>query len=430
MDLKAINGLVLNKLTGQDADESVSVLTSSEKHELTFEGKELSMLRTTFNNSLELEYYKDHKKGRVTVNQLDDSEIDSAISQCIELCSSSKPDVTNEIAPYQQPEIFSHGADQPNMTAMCDRIIEFSQTLKENYPTVVLRGSALCFVKYTTFYQNSNGVDFTEVESGYEFNCTFLAKDGLKTSSFNYTGFITQELNTPFIEQGAIKNLLKQIIEQTTTEKFKGTFTGDVIFSPECLFSFMFGMISPLRDGSLMSGTSIYKDKLNQKIASEKLNLNFEVSGKVLSDKSFVTSDGFKAADLTVIEKGVLKSFLLSHRGALKTGLSRSANYGRGMNIGAGDIPFAEMIKKVKKGILLCRYSGDGANENGDFSGVAKNSYYIENGEIQYPISEIIISGNTAEMLLNIQDISAERVNFGYCVVPWVRVSGITISGK
>jgi len=61
---------------------------------------------------------------------------------------------------------------------------------------------------------------------------------------------------------------------------------------------------------------------------------------------------------------------------------------------------------------------------------VAKNSYYIENGEIQYPISESMITGNIKDMLLNIKEISSGRVNNGESLYPWITFSGITVSGK
>jgi len=83
-----------------------------------------------------------------------------------------------------------------------------------------------------------------------------------------------------------------------------------------------------------------------------------------------------------------------------------------------------------KKGILLCRFSGGRPSDNGDFSGVAKNSYYIENGEIRYPISETMVNGNIVEMMNNIKQISSERVNSGYHIYPWIKFDGLTVSGK
>jgi PmbA protein len=88
------------------------------------------------------------------------------------------------------------------------------------------------------------------------------------------------------------------------------------------------------------------------------------------------------------------------------------------------------MIKSTKQGLLLCRFSGGSPSDNGDFSGVAKNSYYIEDGEIKFPISETMVTGNLVEMMMNIKEISKERVNPGYHLYPWIKFDGLTVSGK
>ncbi len=52
------------------------------------------------------------------------------------------------------------------------------------------------------------------------------------------------------------------------------------------------------------------------------------------------------------------------------------------------------MVISIDRGLLLCRFSGGNPFSSGDFSGVAKNSYYIENGEVKYPVSKTVVTGN------------------------------------
>ena len=65
-----------------------------------------------------------------------------------------------------------------------------------------------------------------------------------------------------------------------------------------------------------------------------------------------------------------------------------------------------------------------------DLSGVAKNSFLIENGKVTKALSEVMISGNLADMLRDVVAVSRERECSGYWLLPWVRVRGVTISGK
>ena len=87
--------------------------------------------------------------------------------------------------------------------------------------------------------------------------------------------------------------------------------------------------------------------------------------------------------------------------------------------VDAGATPLDAMIRDVKAGILITRFSGGRPNDKGDFSGIAKNSYYIENGAVAYPISETMVSGNMAALLTNIVAISvrARGLRFGYLSV-------------
>ena len=86
--------------------------------------------------------------------------------------------------------------------------------------------------------------------------------------------------------------------------------------------------------------------------------------------------------------------------------------------------------KSVDKGLIMGGFSGGEPGANGEFSGVAKNSFFVENGEIKYAVSETMVNGNLGEIFKNIRDISRELVCNGNSVVPYIAVDGVVISGK
>lgn len=77
---------------------------------------------------------------------------------------------------------------------------------------------------------------------------------------------------------------------------------------------------------------------------------------------------------------------------------------------------------------LVGRLSMGSPAPNGDFSGVIKNSFLLENGERTKALSETMITGNVAQMLKDIQDISAEVSNFGGYQLPWLKIGGLRFS--
>jgi len=143
------------------------------------------------------------------------------------------------------------------------------------------------------------------------------------------------------------------------------------------------------------------------------------------------TSDGFLSQNVDYIKDGVLTSFALDLYGANKTGKPRAANTASyNLEVAAGDTLLADMIKGIDKGILLNRFSGASPGPSGDVSGVAKNSFMIENGQITDAISETMLSFNVADILMNIPAISKERCANGMTLLPWCCFDGVTVSGK
>ncbi len=412
-------------------DKFQCTLTEKQMYEMNLEGTEFSLIRTTTDNTLNITVIKDNRKGDIALNRVDHESIDEAIRTVIEMSSTSQQDPDYDISPKQEPQQFVTGPQEPDTDRMYELLKGYSQQVPVIFPQIKLSESILAFNQSVRHFINSNGVDFVTTKGMYSMQSVFSSKDGEKTSSFNYTGFSLKELERDLLDCGSLKNLLQQSVEHLDAKPMQGKFVGDVIITPDCLSDIIyFYVASYLGDRALITGTSLLKDKMDQEVANSKLTLSAKPVSTEIADGYFVTGDGFAAEDVTFIDKGVLKSFLLSHYGSKKTKLERAKNSGGCWVIEPGDKSFEEMVKGVERGVLVARYSGGNPSASGDFSGVAKNSYYIENGKIMYPVSETMISGNLLELFKNIKEISSERIDFGFSILPYVQAGGVTISGK
>jgi len=420
----------LDALLKAGADKAQCLLTMSQKHEMNVDSGALSLLRTTFDTQVNLTAIKDGRRGQSRVNKSDPEAIDGAATEALAIAASSEPDEANDIAEYQPPKEFSAGSESPDLDKMHFRMKELIAMTKERYPKISLWQAILEFTLERNYFLNSNGVEFVSTEGVYRYSIVFSARDGDKVSSFNYSGFSARDLDKPVLECGTIATLFGQLEEQVTTTPLSGKFVGDVILTPDCVGDALAFLMASISDSALISGTSIYKDSLDRQVASPLLTIHSKPVSEEICDGYFFTSDGFEAQNSTIVDRGVLKSMLLSLYGSKKTGRPRAVNQGQAWVIEPGQTPLEDVVKSVERGILLTRFSGGRPSENGDFSGVAKNSYLIEDGQIKYPISESMISGNFADMLMNITAISRERANFGYALVPWIKASGVTVSGK
>ena len=428
MNLKETLSYALDSLLNLGMDDAEGMINESEKKELNIESGKISLLRTTFSNSLRLEAIKDKKQSTISINKLDKVSIDTALKKLVLNVESSQTDDSNDISEKQNPEIFKKGTLSPDLNLMYNRVEDFNAFVKDKYKKVLLEAVTLDHNSSKSHILNTNGVDFEVNKGMYGFSSMFTSKDGKDTSSFNYTGVEKLDLNQSLDKYGHISELLRQSEEQVKSYPINSKFVGEIIVTPHCLSEFISFIDYSISDNALISGTSIYKDKVDEKIASETFTLSSNPVHEKIDSGYHITSDTYKSKNQSIIENGVLQTHLLSLYGANKTGGNRVPNQGGNYMVSGSTSSLDDMIKNIKKGVLLCRFSGGSPSDSGDFSGVAKNSYYIENGQIKFPIIETMISGNIAQMFLNIKNISHETVDFGDSILPWISFDGITVS--
>ena len=428
MNLKETLSYALDSLLNLGMDDAEGMINESEKKELNIESGKISLLRTTFSNSLRLEAIKDKKQSTISINKLDKDSIDIALKKLVLNVESSQTDDSNDISEKQNPEIFKKGTLSPDLNLMYNRVEDFNAFVKDKYKKVLLEAVTLDHNSSKSHILNTNGVDFEVNKGMYGFSSMFTSKDGKDTSSFNYTGVEKLDLNQSLDKYGHVSELLRQSEEQVKSSPISSKFVGEIIVTPHCLSEFISFIDYSISDNALISGTSIYKDKVDEKIASETFTLSSNPVHEKIDSGYHITSDTYKSKNQSIIENGVLQTHLLSLYGANKTGGNRVPNQGGNYMVSGSTSSLDDMIKNIKKGVLLCRFSGGSPSDSGDFSGVAKNSYYIENGQIKFPIIETMISGNIAQMFLNIKNISHEMVDFGDSILPWISFDGITVS--
>ena len=429
MQTNELKNYIIDSLKAKGAEKVSISFYTSEKIELNAAAGEMTLLRTTVNDSINIAVIKDYKKGGISLNKRTKVEVDKAIDEVILLMESSKADEANEIAEFHPKAEIERLPLKADLDKMYKRMVEFMAVAKQRYPNTILEEVILDFTRTDGLQANSNGVENYTKKGYYTVTVMFTSKVGKKTSSFNYVSNARKDLDAKIIDFDSIDRLMQQSAEQVNSTPLEGKFIGDVIVTPECLGNFVGKLTNYISAYPLITKTSLYQDKLDSKIASENFTLKSMPLSNDLIGYDF-TGEMYPAENLELVTAGILKNFIIGLYASKKTGLKRVPNGGGSLVVDPGNTAFEEMVKSVKKGVLLCRFSGGNPGNNGDLSGVAKNSYYIENGKIMYPISESMVSGNIAEMFEQITEISKERINSGYSIYPWIKFGGLTISGK
>ncbi len=125
---------------------------------------------------------------------------------------------------------------------------------------------------------------------------------------------------------------------------------------------------------------------------------------------------------------GRLQTLIPSLYGSRKTGLPHVPTASAGWELLAGRTPLPKLLRAVPRGVIVGRLSMGHPAANGDFSGVIKNSFAIQDGAVGTALSDTMISGNVVQMLRDVVAVSAERIDAGGCCMPWVQVSGLNFS--
>lgn len=176
-----------------------------------------------------------------------------------------------------------------------------------------------------------------------------------------------------------------------------------VIFAPEVatgLFGHLVGAIS---------GTSVYRkstfllDSLGKQILPEWLTIRElpHVIGGLASTP--FDSEGVRTEDRLIIENGVLNSWLMTTYAARKLGLKSTGHAGgiHNWHIAGQGLGFDDLLREMGTGLVVTELMGQGVSGiTGDYSRGA-SGFWVENGEIQYPVSEITIAGNLKDMWAN-----------------------------
>jgi len=420
----------LDALKKAGADKAACRVSSGRKDEFNVEANKFTLMRTLFNDRLTLLVIKNNKKGVTHVNKLDKESIDKAVIDCMSLSSSAMPEEAEDIAEKIENKNFDQSSGGSDMDKLFSRTKEFTEQVKDQYPKIVLEGMTADFNSGHSVYINSKGAEFNLNSEYYQIGTMFSAKEGEKSSSFNGYGARLSSLDKPFMDLDMHKALLSESEQSLDPRMVEEKFTGKVIVTPACDDMIWQTIISCfLSEWALIEGTSRWKDALGTKVADSKLTLRaVPLNPKIIAGER-ITPDGYESKDADIIRDGILKSFQLSLYGSRKTGKPRALNSSfHNIEVIPGEKTLKEMIKGIDKGILLNRFSGASPGPSGDVSGVAKNSFMIENGEVTGALKETMVSFNILDVIQKIE-ISKESVCAGISIMPWCCFDGVTISG-
>ena len=284
----------------------------------------------------------------------------------------------------------------------------------------------------------------------------FTEKNGIKTHEFvDYGKGLGYELLDEISIDEMIEKTTKTAIEKLNAKDFKGGELpvviapgfGAVIFHEACGHG--------LEATSVAPHLSVFSDDLGKKIASPKVTLIDDGTIAGAWGSSIIDDEGNPTQKNVLIDKGILKSYLVDHFNSKQmkqtiNGCGRRQDYhysttSRMSNtyLAPGTDKVDDMIKSIKLGVYCERMSGGSVNPStGDFNFAVDTARLIEDGKIKELLKGITLIGNSKEILKNVEMVSDDlKISAGYCGSksgtipvtigqPTIKVSKIIVGGK
>ena len=410
---------------GADAAQAGHV--AAERFELDADTGGVNLAATNHDDTTRLTVFRNGRRGSAELTGRDEAAVEAAIRNAVDSADAARPDPANGVAdPDPDPPSY-HGPERADRDAMLAAVRDYVADVRGRFPLLRIRHAIYSFEDRRRAFANTAGARRQERRALHRFATMFGAKDGEGSTSFNYTGACTFEPFERLLEAGAVEPLMGDTMRSFDPRPVPGKFTGDVIITPSCTASVAGTLARAFEGYALMGGLTPYADREGETVASPAFSLLNRPADPRFPDGSDFDDCGVSTRNVDVIRDGVFESFLIDFFCSRK--LDRPQNAGRhNLVIPPGKPGIEALIRETERGIVLARFSGGVPNHKLDFSGVAKNSFYVEDGEIRYPLIETMVSGNFQDLLMNIRGVSSESIDFGGGAFPHLAASGVTIS--
>ncbi len=404
--------------------QQVQVTVSETRRcELNLAHNEPSLLRSNEACKLAASGIVDGRRAAADANDLSPEGVAALVDQLWSAASSAPQDEANAVSAGQQLQVSrgTHEADPRALAAALSALLDWRAA---HTPAMMIEEALAAHVHSRSQTLTSGGSRIGCNLGWCELSVFGLAREGGETSSFNHAGGTAHALaDVP--EAFGIARMMTELVRQVHTQPLDGRFVGDVVLAPGAVSDLLDWLLDQLGDGPLIDGSSLYRDRVGSAIASPLLTLHSRYDGPGCLP---VSGDAFVTPAVTLLDRGQLTQLTPSLYGSRKTGVVHKPVAGNGWALQAGDAPLAQMIAAVPRGALVGRLSMGDPAPNGDFSGVVKNSFVIRDGQLGPALAETMINGNVAQMLKDVRSVSAERIDSGSELLPWLRIGGLNFS--
>ncbi|MCF6317665.1 MAG: metalloprotease PmbA [Proteobacteria bacterium] len=369
---------------------------------------DVDTIENSNDSSLILTVYNGKAKGSASTAVLDQASIDLTIQKALEIAKLTQADEFSGIAekellanPCNFKDLSTYHPREITPETMIEMALQAESAALETQG-IVVDETAVSMGEGLSVCANSNGFIGTEQGSNSSMSVVAIAElDGQMERDYWWDA--VRDFNDMASPESIGKKAAKRTIANIGARKIKST-KAPVLFDATLAQGLVGHMLSAISGSNLYQEASFLKDDLGNQIFPDWFQINEDPFVKGGFASRNYDGNGVATIQRQLIDSGVLNGFLLSVYSARRLGRQTTGNAGGAHNlfVQSGDYSFDQALKELGTGLYVTSVMGQGINTvNGDYSRGA-SGFWVENGEIQYPVSELTIASNLTDMYKNL----------------------------
>ena len=418
------------KLGATDCEVTVS---NNISETVNFRNKNIDESKRSDVIGIEISTYIQKKKSNISSSNINEDNLDSLITRCIEMTKITPEDEYNslpnkDLLATEHKDLELYDEISISNEKKIDYLKQAEESAFQDKRITNTEGSSFIQDKSNFVLANSLGFSMGYQSSIYSASCDVIAKsNGSMERDYEYTQkrFFSDLKPPETLGNKAAERAIKKLNpKKIKSEKIP------IIFEQRVAKSLLDPFANAISASSFARGTSFLKDKLNKNIFSKDINIiDDPLISKALGSQIF-DSEGVKSNKVTLVKEGSLKNLLLDTYYGKILKMESNGRSGGTTNLyfENGTKSCKELLNAHTKSLYINELIGRGANiVTGDYS-VGASGMLIKNGEFSYPINEITIAGNLSEMFNNIT--LANDLEFSYATnSPTLMIEGMVLAG-
>lgn len=284
--------------------------------------------------------------------------------------------------------------------------------------------------KGVSVYANSHGFVGISKGSRHGLSASFIAKDN---DAMQRDHWYTSSRLAENLEAAKVvgEKAAKRAVERLNPRKIK-TQKAPILFTPDIAKTLISSYTSAITGSSLYHKATFLLDSLDTQVFPEFIRLHEQPFLAQGSGSACFDNEGVALKDKDIVTDGVVKSYLLGSYSARKLGMKTTANAGGTFNLSLESTghDFKDLLTKMDTGLLVTELIGSSVSiMTGDYSRGA-SGFWVEGGEIQYPVEEVTIAGNLKDIFKGIVAVGSDIDCRGNTRTGSILIDEMMIAGK